>query len=101
MPRNFSNIGLNIESNGAVSVTGLYTYNTLSGVRIENRAGGAGTGGVTLNNVNSYQNVNEGVFIRTNGNTALSNMQVHQNGGALQNGIDIQVGETPSASAAR
>jgi hypothetical protein len=85
---NFSNIGLNIESNGAVSVNGFYTHDTLSGVRIENRTG---TGGVTLNNVNSYDNDNEGVYIRANGNTALSNMQVYRNGGALQSGIDIQV----------
>ncbi len=86
---NFTNYGLNIESNGAVSVSYYYSSNTRSGLRIENRA--AGNGAVTLNNINSYNNTNEGVFIRTNGNTALSNMQVYQNGGALQNGIDIQV----------
>ena len=72
-------------------VTGLYTYNTLSGVRIENRARGTGTGGVTLNNINSYQNDNEGVYIRTNGNTALSNMECVRKLGGLKNGIDIQV----------
>jgi hypothetical protein len=88
-----TNIGLNIESKGAVSVNGYSIYNNLAGVRIQNQAGGVGTGAVTVSNVDSYSNDQEGILIRTNGNTTLTNLDVYSNGSVAWNGIDIEVGE--------
>jgi hypothetical protein len=92
----FSSFGLHILSDGPVSVSDTQVYRASYGVWVDNQAGGSGTGSVTLTRIYAGDNDFDGVRIRTNGNTALTNVQSGVNGNTSGMGVDIMVGETPA-----
>ena len=70
----FFDVGLHVESDGAVSLSGIYEFASTYGIWLDNQAGGTGTGLVTITDTYVGDNDFDGIRIRTNGNTTLTNV---------------------------
>ncbi len=94
--QNFDDYGLIIYTHGPVTIDKFNISNNLNGITVDTGIDGTSTSGVTLTNIYTSSNDVHGIYLRTNGNTVLTNVESIYNGNSSGNGINIKLGETPT-----